>query len=144
MEKHPTSSKQPLVIFAHSDGYDRLFQVASLALTAAHSGRPVTVVFFFQALHAYVTGRMDELSFSCVSQPAAEELKRRICSGNQPPPSEMLRLARETGLVRLYACSASVQYTGLELEQAASAVDEVVGMATILRLTLDGPNLIYI
>ena len=139
-----TPQKQPLVIFAHSDGYDRLYQMASLALTAAHSGRQVTVVFFFWALHALVTDSMDELTFTAESRSAAEQAKRRISTGNNPPPSEMLRLARETGMVKLYACSASVQYAGLDPAQAASCVDEVVGLATILRLTLDGPNLIYI
>ncbi len=139
-----TSRKQPLVIFAHSDGYDRLYQMASLALTAAHTGRQVTVVFFFWALEAFVSGRMDEPVFAAESQSAAEQAKRRISTGNNPPPSEMLRMARETGLVKLYACSASVQYTGLDLAETASQVDEVVGLATILRLTLDGPNLIYI
>ena len=116
----------------------------SLALTAAHSERQVTVVFFFWALQAYVSGRMDEPVFATESQATAAEVKRRITGGNNPPPSEMLRLARETGRVRLLACSASVQYTGLDLEETAAAVDEVVGLATILRLTLDGPNLIYI
>jgi len=143
MEKQ-ASSKQPLAIFAHSDGYDRLFQVASMALTAAHSGRQVMVVFFFWALEAFVSGRMDEPVLAAESQSAAAEVKRRILTGNNPPPSEMLRMARETGLVKLYACSASVQYTGLDLAETASKVDEVVGLATILRLTLDGPNLIYI
>ena len=143
MEKQSTQ-KKPLVIFAHSDGYDRLYQVASLALTAAHSGRQVIVVFFFWALDAFVSGRMDEPVFAAESQSAAEEVKRRMLTGNNPPPSEMLRMARETGLVKLYACSASVQYTGLDLAETASQVDEVVGLATILRLTLDGPNLIYI
>ena len=138
------SSKKPLVIFAHSDGYDRLYQVASLALTAAHSGRQVIVVFFFWALDAFVSGRMDEPVFAAESQSAAAEVMRRMLTGNNPPPSEMLRMARETGLVKLYACSASVQYTGLDLAETASQVDEVVGLATILRLTLDGPNLIYI
>jgi peroxiredoxin family protein len=142
--KKQDRQKQPLVIFAHSDGYDRLYQVASLALTAAHMERPVTVVFFFWALHAYVSGRMDDPVFTAESKPTASETGRRITTGNNPPPSEMLRLARETGMVKVYACSASVQYTGLDLAEADSAVDEVVGLATILRLTLDGPNLIYI
>ncbi|MEA2064102.1 MAG: DsrE family protein [Gemmatimonadota bacterium] len=136
--------KKPLVIFAHSDGYDRLFQVASMALTAAHTGRQVTVVFFFQALHALVNGRLDELNFSACSRQAAETLHRRVSVTDNPGPAGMLRLARETGQVKLYACSASVQYCGLEMEQTARFVDEVVGMTTVLRLTLDGPNLVYI
>jgi peroxiredoxin family protein len=137
-------TKKPLVIFAHSDSYDRLHQVASMALTAAVTGRQVVVVFFFWALRALVRGGLDEKKFSAVSAEAAAGAAARLAVGNNPPPSEMLAMARETGQVKFYACSASMQYMGLELEETARAVDEVVGMSTILRLTLDGPNLVYI
>lgn len=143
-ENKSKASVQPLVIFAHSDGFDRLYQTASIALTAAVSGRPVAVVLFFWALRAVVKGKMDEFVFAAASEEAAQEAGKKITTGNNPPPSEMLRMARETGRVRLYACSASIQYMGLGLEETAKAVDEVVGLSTILRLSLDGPETIYI
>ena len=136
---------QPLVVFVHSDSYDRLFQAASMALTAAVTDRPVALVFFFWALRALVKGQMDEPRFSgSVSDEAARIAQEKIALSNNPPPSEMLTMARETGRVKLYACSASMQMTGLELEETAQAVDEVVGMSTILRISLDGPEIIYL
>ena len=57
---------------------------------------------------------------------------------------DLRKLARETGKVRLLACSASVQYLGLELEDTARKVDEVVGLATILRVAQDAAEVIYI
>lgn len=144
MAKISGGVKKPLVIFAHSDGYDRMRQMASMALTAAVTGREVVIVLFFGALRAVVTSSMDETVFSGRTVEAAGELARRVATGNNPPPSEMLSMARDTGRVRLLACSASTQLMGLELEKTAGVVDEVVGMSTILRVTLDGPNLIYL
>jgi len=136
--------RKPLVIFAHSDGYDRLHQVASMALTAAVTGREVVIVLFFWALHAVVTGRMDEPRFGGLDPELTGQTAARAATGNNPPPSEMLAMARATGRVRILACSASTQLMGLDPQQTPGVVDEVVGMSTILRVTLDGPNLIYI
>jgi len=137
-------SPRPLVIYAHSDSFDRLYQVASIALTAAVSGRPVVIVLFFWALRAVVRGKMDEPVFSAASAEAAEVASRKISTSNSPPPSQMFSMARETGRVRLFACSASMQYMGLTLEETKAAVDEVVGLSTILRLAADSPDSLYI
>ena len=133
-----------LTIMAHSDSYDRLYQVASMALTAAHTGRKVNLVFFFWALRALVTDTMDEMRFSTVDPQAGIIAEGNILSTNNPPPSEMLAMARETGLVTTFACSASMRFMGLELVATSSRVDQVVGLATIQRLTLDTGNVIYI
>ena len=136
--------KKPLVIYAHSDGFDRLYQMAAIALTSAVSGREVTIVLFFWALRAVVKGLMDDYKFGTLYSEAAAEAQHRVSLVNNPPPSEMLRMARATGRVRLLACSGSMQYVGLQLEETAKAVDEVVGLATILRLTLKEAEIIYI
>lgn len=133
-----------LTIMAHSDSYDRLYQVASMALTAAHTGRKVNLVFFFWALRALVNSTMDEMRFSSVDPQATSEAEENILSTNNPPPSEMLAMACETGLVTTFACSASLRFMGLDLAATSAKVDQVVGLATIQRLTLDTGNIIYI
>ncbi len=144
MAEESGAQPRPLVIMAHSDGFDRLYQLGSIALTAAVSGRPVVVVLFFWALRAVVTGEMDEPHFSASDSRAAAEMAERVALVNNPPPSKLLAMARETGQVQLVACSASMQYLGLELECTAAAVDRVVGLATILRLASQGGELIYL
>ncbi len=139
-----SSSRKPLVIFAHSDGYDRMHQMTSMALTAAVTGREVLLVLFFWALRAVVNGSMDQLVFNANDPELARETASRVATGNNPPPSEMLSMARQTGRVRILACSASMQMMGLDHQKTAAAVDEVVGMSTILRVALDGPNLVYL
>ena len=129
---------------AHSDSYDHLYQVASMALTAAHTGRKVNIVFFFWALRALVKEIMDEMRFSSTDPEAAESAEENILSTNNPPPSEMLAMARETGLVTTFACSASMRFMNLDLAATSAKVDQVVGLATIQRLTLDTGNIIYI
>jgi peroxiredoxin family protein len=143
-EKSQDEKNRPLVIYAHSDGFDKLYQVASIALTAAVSSRPVAVVFFFWALKAVVDGKMDEFVFSAAAPEAAETARAKISTSNNPKPSEMLKMARESGRLKVFACSASMQYMGLELEEVKKVVDEVVGMSTILRLSSQACDTIYI
>lgn len=143
-KQQTTDGKKPLVIFAHSDGFDKLYQVTSIALTATVSGRPVIVVLFFWALRAVVAGTADELVFSASVPGVAEAARDKIATSNNPKPSEMLNMARESGRLKLLACSASMQYMGLEIEETHQAVDEVVGMSTILRLSEQANEIIYI
>jgi len=140
----PAQDKKPLVIFAHSDGFDKLYQVSSIALTATVSGRPVAVVLFFWALRAVVRGETDELIFNACSPQASDTAKEKISTSNHPKPSEMLGMARESGRLKLFACSASMQFMDLELEDTRTAVDEVVGLSTILRLSEQAGDIIYI
>ncbi len=143
-EQQVAGKAKPLVIFAHSDGFDKLYQVASIALTASVSGRPVVVVLFFWALRAVVEGTTDELVFSACAPDAAKIAREKIATSNNPKPGEMLKMARESGRLKLFACSASMQFMGLELEDCRAAVDEVVGMSTILRLSQQAGDIFYI
>ncbi len=136
--------RRPLAIFAHSDGFDKLYQVSSIALTAAVSGRPVVVVLFFWALRAVVCGEADEFVFSACAPQAARIAREKIATSNNPMPSEMLSMARESGRLKLLACSASMQFMGLELTDTRAAVDEVVGLSTILRLSEQAGDIIYV
>ncbi len=142
--QQPDQKKKPLVLFAHSDGFDKLYQVSSIALTAAVSGRPVAVVLFFWALRAVVRGEADELVFNACSPHAMRDAREKIAISNNPRPSEMLSMARESGRLKLFACSASMQFMDLELEDTRAAVDEVVGLSTILRLSEQAGEIIYI
>jgi peroxiredoxin family protein len=139
-----TDENRPLVIMAHSDGFDRFYQVASIALTAAVSGRPVAVVLYFWALKAVAEGRMDELVFSAATPGFSEAAREKIATSNNPKPSEMLKMARESGKLKVLACSASMSYMGLELETVREVADEVVGLSTILRLSAQAGQILYI
>jgi peroxiredoxin family protein len=133
-----------MLILCHSGGWDRLYQAASAAASAATLGRRVDLVFFFHALDRLLKGQLDEVRLDPADPMAEAHLEERIDVAGTLPVSRILEGARATGLVRLYACSASTALMGHEVEEAAAAVDEVIGWPTVVRLMDGAPAILYI
>jgi len=104
------------------------FQTSSLAASAAAAGERVDVALFFAALDAWARGRWDELD------PAPPLTPERLESCALPPLTEMLAPGREDGLIRLYACSASTRFLGLDPATVQSMVDVVLGWQSFSRM----------
>jgi predicted peroxiredoxin len=95
---------------------DALYEAAAMAASATSLGVSVTLVWFDAALEALVAGRMDEAADRGAS------------------PSSLLASARETGRLRLLACSASAVNARAGVEGVRSRVDEIVGWPTVVSL----------
>lgn len=137
-------TSRPLVLLCHAGGWDRLYQAASAAVSAAATGRRVDMVFFFGALEKLLAGALDDVALEPRDVTAEAALSRRIESGGTRPVSALLEAARSTGRVRLFACSASLALVGRTPEEAADEVDEVIGWPTIVRLMDAGAHVLYL
>jgi len=139
---------RPLAIFLHSARYDRVFQAASLLLTASSMGRKGYLFLFYDALATYVDGtwRDPDALFAASGDagPWAEKLRRSFALSDAPTPDEILDMARrERGGLTVCACSTSTKHLGLEPAEVARRVDEIVGHATMLDLSADA-QVLYI
>ena len=121
-------SRDRLLILAHGASWDRRFQICSLAATAASAGRAVDVALFFAALRCWVTGRWDALDPEPPLGPA------RLQSLAMPPLTTMIEPGREQGLIRLYACSASMRLHGLDSASTQAVVDAILGWQSFSRM----------
>ena len=95
---------------------DTLYEAAAMAASAVSLGLEVTLVWFDAALQALVAGRLEE----------AEDETRRA--------APLLAEARETGRLRMLACSASLSRAGASRDDVAGRVDEIVGWPTAISL----------
>jgi len=95
---------------------DALYEAAAMAASATSLGVSVTLVWFDAALEALVAGRIDEAADRGAS------------------PLSLLAAARETGRLRLLACSASAVNARAGVESVRSRVDEIVGWPTVVSL----------
>lgn len=116
-----------LFILAQGGTWEARFQVSSLAASAAAAGSRVEVALFFGALAAWVEGRWDELA------PALPLDADRLAAAGAPILSEMLAPGREAGRLRLYACSASARFLGLDPARVQERVDAVLGWQTFAQ-----------
>ena len=104
------ADRRVVVFLSHADeGALRL--AGSAAMTAAALGDRVDVYLFGPAVPAVVAARGAE----------------------QDEPGALLHQARQVGVCRLVACSASVVEQRVTLEDAEHALDAVVGWPTIVE-----------
>ena len=122
-----------LFILVHRQGFEALYQAASLALTAGAMGDEVTVVVFFGALLT-LCGKLPY-----ADDPAAV---RSVALG-LPDPRHMLGDGRHTAGVRMVTSETAVRLAGLDLDTVRPYVDEIVGLATLWKRA-EGAQLLYI
>ena len=132
------------VIFAHNATYDKLHQVATLGLTAAAMGKDVTVVLLFWTIKKLSEGRLNELDFPPEYQKQALDVARLIKERKVPLITDMFEEARKVGQFRLVACSAGLEYMGVDSDTVAKGVDEVMGLPAILSLTAGAETTLFI
>ena len=121
----------PLAVFLHSGDYDRVQQGLAIAVSGAAAGRRVDVFFFWWALDRLIRDDLDAPDFG----PGREILSEEFVEKGLPTLRALLGAARETGSVRLYACSGSLAILGKTPLAVEGKVDEVVGWAAILERT---------
>ena len=109
--------------------YEPAFQAATMGITAVAMGDEVYFVFAFEALRALVEGRFGEPR----GAREEEECERARALGVLPP-ERMLAEARELG-ARLVACDTTVRICGYAPEALRGPLDEVLGLASLWRLT---------
>jgi peroxiredoxin family protein len=140
----PPSKKPRFVIFLHGGTYDKLYQAATIGLTAAAMGKEVYVFLMFWAIKKLAMGELDRVDFSPAYEAHAEEVARMMTEKKAPKISEMFEEAKEVGSFKLIACSAGLEYMSVKYEDFASKVDEVLGLPLILNLAADAETTLFI
>ena len=138
------SSAPRFIIFAHNATYDKLHQVATLGLTAAAMGKDVLVILLFWTIKKLAEGRMNELDFPPEYQDQATEVVKLIKERKVPLITDMFEEARKVGQFRLVACSAGLEYMGVDAEDVQKKVDEVMGLPAILSLSAGAETTLFI
>ena len=132
------------VIFAHHATYDTLHQVATLGLTAAAMGKDVIVILLFWTIKKLAEGKIDAIDFPPEYASSAKEVTRLLKEKKVPKISEMFQDARLVGRFRLIACSAGLEYMGVDPDVVTRNVDEVMGLPAIINLTSGAETTLFI
>ena len=132
------------IVFAHNATYDKLHQVATLGLTAAAMGKDVTVILLFWTIKKLAEGNINVIDFPPEYQAHHDEVARLLSERKVPLISEMFEEARAVGRFRLVACSAGLEYMGVDAEAVAKQVDEVMGLPAILAMAAGAETTLFI
>ena len=71
-------------------------------------------------------------------------MARLLVERKVPLISEMLEEAKKVGTLRLIACSAGLEYMGVDAEAVAQQVDEVMGLPAILALAAGAETTLFV
>lgn len=137
-------TKPRFVIFAHNATYDKLHQTATLGLTAAAMGKEVMVVLLFWTIKKLADGRLNELDFPPEYAAQAPDVARLIKERNVPLITEMFEEAKKIGQFKLIACSAGLEYMGVDAQVVTNGVDEVMGLPAILSACAGAETILFI
>ncbi len=137
-------SQPEFVIFAHSGEYDRLYQVATLAASAAANGDDVHIILFFGALRRFVDDDLDNPAFPPSYGEEGPRIEQRMRESRAHSVSELIDTARQLGKLTLYACSAQVKFLGLTAPEVEGIVDEVISLPNVLKRTADARTKLFI
>lgn len=138
------SDKPKFVIFAHNATYDKLHQVATLGLTAAAMGKDVIIILLFWTIKKLAEGKIDDIDFPPEYAASSAQVARLLKDKKVPTISQMFGEARLVGQFRLIACSAGLEYMGVEAGAVERSVDEVLGLPSILSLTAQAETKLFI
>src|SRR4026208_2555298 len=146
-ESRSRSMSQPkpkFVLFAHNATYDKLHQVATLGLTAAAMGKDVIVILLFWTIKKLAEGKIDQVDFPPEYAASADEVTRLLKEKKVPRISEMFQDAKHVGRFRLIACSAGLEYMGVDSAAVEKNVDEAMGLPALIALTADAETKLFI
>jgi peroxiredoxin family protein len=123
----------PLSIVLFSGTDDKLHAAATLVAGAAVMGRPVNVLLQFWALNAF---RADHVAKAHGLAADAADVP-----SDRPdlPWADTFRMAKELGEVQLRACSASLEFLGVDVQDLDPLVESACGVAAFFADAEDGP-----
>ena len=98
----------------------------------------------FWTIKKLAEGKIDEVDFPPEYASAAGEVARVLKEKKVPKISEMLEEAKLVGTFQLVACSAGLEYMGVEEQAVTARVDAVMGLPAILRLTAGAETILFI
>lgn len=106
-----------LAIVVREGAYDRILTPLAFAYLAASSGQEVEMLFVNWAVRTLSKNHADDLPISAERAGNEEWLKQQIASAGLPTKvSDLLQLLKQTGKVRLYACTLAAQIFGVNEE----------------------------
>ena len=127
-------NKKRLAIIAHGGTIDRLYPVFILASAAAAMDMETHIYFTFWGLTMLRKGAMEKAGLPSMYKHLEEQLKKKLGEMKYPTPYEMLKRLKATGMLKIYACSPTMEMFGIKKEDLIPEVDEIAGAAAFLDI----------
>jgi len=136
--------KRKLAIVVQGGTLDKLYCTFILASTATAMDMKAHLYFTFWGLNALVKGAMEKAGLPATYKHLEEQMKRNLERMKYPTPYEMLQRLKQSGMLKIYACSPSMEMFGIKKEDLIPEVDEIAGAATFLEVAAEADITLFI
>jgi peroxiredoxin family protein len=132
-----SEKKKKLAIIVHSGTLDKLYCVFILGSTATSMGIETHLYFTFWGLNVLVKGGLEKAGLPSTYKHMEEPLKKKLKEMKYPTPYELLKRMKASGLLKIYACSPTMEMFGVKKEDLIPEVDKIAGASTFLDVASD-------
>jgi peroxiredoxin family protein len=141
-----SEGKKPkkMAIIVHSGSLDKLYPVFMLSSTGAAMDVETHLFFTFWGLMALKKGGLESAGIPDFMAISTGMMKGMIKHAKVPTLTELLKMCRQMGNVKIYACSTTMEIMGVKKEELIPEVDEIVGAASFLSIALDSDVQLFI
>ena len=136
--------RRKLAIVVQGGTLDKLYCAFILSSTAVAMDMEAHLYFTFWGLNMLVKGSMDKASLSATYKHLEEQMKKNLERMKYPTPYEMLKRLKQSGMLKIYACSPSMEMFGVKREDLIPEVDEIAGAAAFLEVAAKADVTLFI
>ena len=129
--------RKRLAIIVHSGTLDRIYCAFILGSTATAMDMETHLYFTFWGLNMLKKGGLEKAGLPATYKQMEEQLKKKLGEMKYPTPYDLLKRMKASGLLKIYACSPSMEMFGVKKEDLIPEVDEIAGAAAFLDLASD-------
>jgi len=140
----PKKGRKKLAIIVEGGTLDKLYCTFILGSTAAAMDMETHLYFTFWGLNMLAKGAMEKAGLPATYKHLEEQMKRNLAKMKYPTPYEMLKRLKQSGMLKIYACSPSMEMFGIKKENLIPEVDEIAGAATFLEVAADADITLFI
>jgi len=132
-----SEKKKKLAIIVHSGTLDKLYCAFILGSTATSMDIEAHLYFTFWGLTMLKKGALEKAGLPATYKHMEEQLKKKLGEMNYPTPYDLLKRMKASGLLKIYACSPTMEMFGVKKEDLIPEVDQIAGAAAFLDLASD-------
>jgi peroxiredoxin family protein len=133
-----------MAIIVHSGSLDKLYPVFMLSSTGAAMDVETHLFFTFWGLNALKKGGLESAGLPGLMTIDTGMMKEKIKNAKVPSLTDLLKMCRQMGNVKIYACSTTMEMMGVKKEELIPEVDDIVGAASFLSIALDSDVQLFI
>ena len=134
---------EKMAITVMSGCVDRLISLSILTSAAVAMDMEVEIFLQLWGVNAFRKVNIEKPLYLCESKESVDQAVKRMKELNMPMWHELLRQAKDSGKVKIYACSTACEFWGVKKEDL-ELVDEIIGAGEWIEKCREAKISLYI